>query len=357
MGRRRPCHACLSCCACWRHGGHHVAHGLPGDRGHLAAQAADRFRRRRAGAPHAGHLHPRQQRHTVSDRHATRSAACRHSPSSSPTTATRPASCGASATRATSATCRTTRRAARASTTPMPPTCPTCAASSPRCSSSPAHVRSTSSRTAWASRSRASGSARTTPRARCAASWRSTAPTTASSTARPIALNYWQAPALGGFTPQSEVCVEVGSPNTSFLKLLNKGDDTPGPTQYLVIRNADTSFVYFALQDGLIAPVPAEDSFGQPTDFSRSATLHGARQLDLSGPGRVRSDPRHHAPGHSQLAADVGGGAGVPDGAASASLRPRLSRAPLPRRCAGVRSRRATRRLRPRARSAGSSTR
>jgi pimeloyl-ACP methyl ester carboxylesterase len=101
----------------------------------------------------------------------------------------------------------------------------------------------------------------------------------------PNALNYWQAPAAGGFTPQSEVCVELGSPNTPFLKLLNKGDDTPGPTKYLVIRNADTSFVYFALQDGFIAPVPAEDSFGRPTDFSRSATLHGARQIDLVGQG------------------------------------------------------------------------
>jgi pimeloyl-ACP methyl ester carboxylesterase len=101
----------------------------------------------------------------------------------------------------------------------------------------------------------------------------------------PNAANYWQAPAAGGFTPTSEVCVELGSPNTPFLKLLNRGDDTPGPTLYLVIRNADTSFVYFALQDGFIAPVPAEDSFGQPTDFSRSATLRGARQIDLVGQG------------------------------------------------------------------------
>ncbi len=31
--------------------------------------------------------------------------------------------------------------------------------------------------------------------------------------------------------------------------------------------------------------MPAEDSFGQPTDFSRSATLKGARQLDLTGQG------------------------------------------------------------------------
>jgi pimeloyl-ACP methyl ester carboxylesterase len=101
----------------------------------------------------------------------------------------------------------------------------------------------------------------------------------------PNPLNYFQLPSQGGFTPQSEVCVELGSPNTPFLKLLNQGDDTPGPTQYLVIRNADTSFVYFPLQDGLIPPVPAEDSFGQPTDFSRSATLHGARQIDLVGQG------------------------------------------------------------------------
>ena len=102
----------------------------------------------------------------------------------------------------------------------------------------------------------------------------------------PNPLNYWQAPALGGFTPTSEVCAELGSPNTPFLKRLNRGDETPGPTRYFVIRNADTSFVYFALADGpFIAPVPAEDSFGKPNDFSRSAELRGARQLDLTGQG------------------------------------------------------------------------
>jgi hypothetical protein len=81
------------------------------------------------------------------------------------------------------------------------------------------------------------------------------------------------------------VCVELGSPDTPFLRRLNKGDDTPGPTRYLVVRNADTSFVYFSRQDGVFPPVPAEDSFGRPTDFSRSATLRGARQLDLTGQG------------------------------------------------------------------------
>ena len=87
----------------------------------------------------------------------------------------------------------------------------------------------------------------------------------------------------------------MGSPNTPFLKLLNgsRGDDDGDEehakggrsTRTLVIRNADTSFVFFALQDGVIAPVPAEDSFGQPTDFSRSAEIKGAEQLDLVGQG------------------------------------------------------------------------
>jgi hypothetical protein len=52
-----------------------------------------------------------------------------------------------------------------------------------------------------------------------------------------------------------------------------------------VIRNADQSFVFFPVQDGVIPPVPAEDSFGQPTDFSDSATIRGAKQLDLVGQG------------------------------------------------------------------------
>ncbi|MEP7295940.1 MAG: hypothetical protein ABI702_07105 [Burkholderiales bacterium] len=101
----------------------------------------------------------------------------------------------------------------------------------------------------------------------------------------PNPLNYFQLPAAGGFTPNSEICKELGSPDTPFLKRLNRGDDTPGPTRALVIRNADKSFVYFPIQDGAIAPVPAEDSFGQPTDFSRSASLQGAAELNLVGQG------------------------------------------------------------------------
>lgn len=102
----------------------------------------------------------------------------------------------------------------------------------------------------------------------------------------PSPLNYWQAPSLGGFTPDSAVCQELGSPNTPFLLRLNHGREAPQQsTQTLVIRNADTSFVYFATQDGVLAGVPAEDAFGQPVDFSGSARLRGAREIDLRGQG------------------------------------------------------------------------
>ncbi len=117
----------------------------------------------------------------------------------------------------------------------------------------------------------------------------------------PSPLNYFQASAAGGFTPQSEVCQELGSPNTPFLKLLNRdeadrgwhghghgrghGHDGGDDVRTLVIRNADKSFVFFPVVDGFIAPVPAEDSFGRPFDFSKSAQIKGAAQLDLVGQG------------------------------------------------------------------------
>ncbi|OGA99548.1 MAG: hypothetical protein A3E25_12620 [Burkholderiales bacterium RIFCSPHIGHO2_12_FULL_69_20] len=105
----------------------------------------------------------------------------------------------------------------------------------------------------------------------------------------PDAANYWQLPALGAFTPTSEVCQELGSPNTPFLRLLNGrggSGETMGPVRVLVIRNADTGFVYFPLQDGALAPVPAVDAYGQPTDFSRSPSMKGAKDLALTGQGQ-----------------------------------------------------------------------
>lgn len=101
--------------------------------------------------------------------------------------------------------------------------------------------------------------------------------------------NYYQLPAFGGFTPASDVCQELGSPDTPFLQRLNgRGghEETAGPTKVLTIRNADTSFVYFALQDGwLFSPVPSVDIYGKAVDFSQSARLKGARNIDLTGQG------------------------------------------------------------------------
>jgi len=36
---------------------------------------------------------------------------------------------------------------------------------------------------------------------------------------------------------------------------------------------------------GVFPPVPAIDSFGNPTDFSKSASLRGAREIALTGQG------------------------------------------------------------------------
>jgi pimeloyl-ACP methyl ester carboxylesterase len=101
----------------------------------------------------------------------------------------------------------------------------------------------------------------------------------------PSPLNYWQAPSLGGFTPDSAVCLEYGAASTPFLAWLNEPNETLGPTRYLVIRNADTDFVYMPSQDGFLPGVPAEDRTGAPHDFSQSATLVGAEQVDLTGQG------------------------------------------------------------------------
>jgi pimeloyl-ACP methyl ester carboxylesterase len=102
----------------------------------------------------------------------------------------------------------------------------------------------------------------------------------------PSPLNYWQLPALGGFTPDSAICQEYGATDTPFLQALNAGDETPRPTRYLTISNADADFVYISAQDGAIAPVPALDRDGDPHDFSDSPRLAGALNVELRGQGR-----------------------------------------------------------------------
>jgi pimeloyl-ACP methyl ester carboxylesterase len=106
----------------------------------------------------------------------------------------------------------------------------------------------------------------------------------------PSPLNYFQLPALGGFTPDSAICTEYGADDTPFLRTLNRRE-APAPTRYLALRNADTSFVYFSAQDGIFAPVPAQDRTGAPHDFSESAALHGRRVVNVDFFGQGAYDP------------------------------------------------------------------
>lgn len=155
-----------------------------------------------------------------------------------------------------------------------------------------------------------------------------------------------------GFTPDSPVCRELGAADTAFLRALNDGDETPGPTAWTVVRNADTSFVYFARQDGPFPPSPAQDRHGRHHDFSRSAELRGARQVDLVGQARygapvigtahngILSSPETAAITYEVLAA--------PDPPGPAALAPR--RAP---RAVTLQVRRAGRTVHARGRVAG----
>ncbi len=88
-----------------------------------------------------------------------------------------------------------------------------------------------------------------------------------------------------GFIPDSPVCLEYGAHDTPLLTRLNAPDETPGPTEYLMIVNADTSFVYISERDGTLPAVPAENRRGEPHDFSRSARLDGAEIIELTGQG------------------------------------------------------------------------
>jgi polyhydroxyalkanoate synthesis regulator phasin len=102
----------------------------------------------------------------------------------------------------------------------------------------------------------------------------------------PSPLNYYALPPAGGFNPDSAICQEYGAGDTPLLAGLNAGDETPAPTEYLMVVNADTSFVYFEKQDGLFAPVPAQNRTGAAHDFSRSARLEGAHNVEVTGQGR-----------------------------------------------------------------------
>jgi pimeloyl-ACP methyl ester carboxylesterase len=106
----------------------------------------------------------------------------------------------------------------------------------------------------------------------------------------PSPLNYFALDALGGFNPNSAICVELGAADTPFLTRLNR-EETPGPTKYLALRNADADFVYISAQDGPFFPaVPAQDRNGNPHDFSTSPALGGKRATNVALTGQGAYD-------------------------------------------------------------------
>lgn len=101
-------------------------------------------------------------------------------------------------------------------------------------------------------------------------------------------LNPWQLPAAGGFAPDSPLCEELGSPDTPFLKVLNRAGTRIDPRETLVIRNGDRSFLFRPEEDGLLMPTmptPVVDSYGKPADFSGSASIKRAAEMVLHGQG------------------------------------------------------------------------
>ena len=106
----------------------------------------------------------------------------------------------------------------------------------------------------------------------------------------PSPLNYFALDALGGFNPNSAICVELGAADTPFLTRLNR-EETPGPTKYLALRNADADFVYISAPDGPFFPaVPAQDRNGNPHDFSASPALAGKRATNVALTGQGAYD-------------------------------------------------------------------
>jgi pimeloyl-ACP methyl ester carboxylesterase len=106
----------------------------------------------------------------------------------------------------------------------------------------------------------------------------------------PSPLNYFALDALGGFNPNSAICVELGAADTPFLTRLNR-KETPPPTKYLALRNGDADFVYISAQDGPFFPaVPAQDRNGEPHDFSASPALAGKRATNVALTGQGAYD-------------------------------------------------------------------
>lgn len=105
--------------------------------------------------------------------------------------------------------------------------------------------------------------------------------------------NPWQLAFIGGYVPSSPVCQELGAPQTPLLSGINDARDGSRflPKDILVIRNGDVSWPYMTAPDSLAPQVTQSlDLYGNPTDFTFSASIRRARELSLTGQGQY--DPK-----------------------------------------------------------------
>lgn len=94
------------------------------------------------------------------------------------------------------------------------------------------------------------------------------------------AQNPWRLAFSGGFTVDSPVCQELGSPDTPFLKLLNRASARIDPKDTLVIRNSLASFPFMPQPDNLTGGVgtPVVDCYNTAADFSESPRIKRAAE-------------------------------------------------------------------------------
>jgi pimeloyl-ACP methyl ester carboxylesterase len=133
----------------------------------------------------------------------------------------------------------------------------------------------------------------------------------------PDPANYWQLPALGGFTPDSAICREYGAADTPFLSWLNHGTETPGPTRYLAIR-----LLLHAGRADRARPRRGPHGSAARLLAERAPGRSAGPERGRDRAGSVRPVPRDGASRHPRLAAGLATDARLPHGAERRCRRP-----------------------------------
>ena len=122
----------------------------------------------------------------------------------------------------------------------------------------------------------------------------------------PSPLNYFALPALGGFNPNSAICVELGAADTPFLTRLNR-NETPGPTKYLGAQERGRRLrLHLGARRAVLPGRPCAGPQRQRARLLCEPRAHGQarHQRRADRPRRVRR-LRGGPPGHPRVAADA----------------------------------------------------